>query len=185
MVDEVRDLALLKPPLTNTDYVYLSSSYFVHSGDSVYTYGSPLGISNTITEGIVSNNSINYYGLEYIQISAPISPGSSGGMLVNEYGDVIGITTAYLVDGQNMNLAIPINRVIKLINEIDQDVNIYDPGNSHLVNITESTINKISTYLYSNETDEFFGFLDSFHLFRVIFCATIVLSLKDLLYQQK
>jgi hypothetical protein len=100
-------------------------------------------------------------GQEFIQLSAPISPGSSGGMLVNEVGELIGITTANLTHGQNMNLAIPINRAINYINEIDRNVEVYDRGNGHISDITTQTIRSIHRYSYEKtSTQEIFGFLD-------------------------
>ncbi len=159
--DEIRDVAILKAPIRNNEFVTLGNSYYIQTGDTVYTYGSPLGITNTITAGLVSKNLSIVNGQEFIQLSAPISPGSSGGMLVNEYGEVIGITTASFVRGQNMNLAIPINRAINLINEIDRNVNIYPRGNGHIPDITTNTIRRIYKYSFQELSDrELFGFLD-------------------------
>lgn len=76
-------------------------------GDKVIAIGSPLGIKNSVSEGIVSNS------LEdgTIQHSAPISSGSSGGTLFNSKGQVIGMNTATLTSGQNLNLAIPFSKI--------------------------------------------------------------------------
>ena len=76
-------------------------------GATVYAIGSPLGLQNTISSGIISNPARVDGGMTYIQMSAAISPGSSGGALLNKYGQVIGITSATYSDGQNLNLAIP------------------------------------------------------------------------------
>jgi S1-C subfamily serine protease len=161
LIDEIRDVAILKAPIRNNDYVLLGNSYYVQTGDTVFTYGSPLGITNTITAGLVSKNLSIVNGQEFIQLSAPISPGSSGGMLVNEYGEVIGITTASFIHGQNMNLAIPINRAINLINEIDRNIAIYPRGNGHIPDITSQTIRRIYKYSFQDLADqEVFGFLD-------------------------
>jgi S1-C subfamily serine protease len=159
--DEKRDLALLKASITGNDFVWLSNSYYVETGDTVYTYGSPLGITNTITEGIISKNLSIINGQEFLQLSAPISPGSSGGMLVNEYGEIIGVTTAYLRNGQNMNLAIPINRAINLIQGYDSNIELVAGGNRHITDITSSTIRKITKYIYENTSnDTLWGFVD-------------------------
>jgi len=77
------------------------------SGDEIYTLGNPLGLEDTISDGLISTINRVVEGETYIQISAPISPGSSGGALINEQGEVIGITTAGLTDGQDLNFAIP------------------------------------------------------------------------------
>lgn len=78
-------------------------------GDKVYAIGSPRGLENTFSSGEISQ----YREDGYIQISVPIDHGSSGGALINEYGRVIGITSAgYDDSGANLNFAIDIN-VIK------------------------------------------------------------------------
>ena len=82
-------------------------------GALVYAIGSPLGIKNTVSNGILSGN-MQMDGMEVFQHTAPISPGSSGGALLNSKGAVLGITYASITDGQNINLAIPAKEVIKL-----------------------------------------------------------------------
>jgi hypothetical protein len=74
-------------------------------GERVFTVGSPRGLENTLTEGIVSGLRARH-GLSLIQISAPISPGSSGGGLFDAAGNLIGITTFGIRDTQNLNFAI-------------------------------------------------------------------------------
>jgi len=74
-------------------------------GEPVYTIGSPSGLENTLGEGIVSGLR-NKKGMKYIQTSAPISPGSSGGGLFDIYGNLVGITTFLLEDAQNLNFAL-------------------------------------------------------------------------------
>lgn len=86
-------------------------------GATIYTIGSPLGLSNTLSTGLISNTNRNIDGTDYIQISAAISSGSSGGALINAYGQVIGITTASYVYGQNLNLAVPFHKTETLERE--------------------------------------------------------------------
>ncbi len=85
----------------------IDSDENVKAGQKVYAIGSPLGLQNTISEGLLSNKKVVLDNVEYYQISAPISHGSSGGALLNENAQVIGITSASFVVGQNLNLAIP------------------------------------------------------------------------------
>ena len=103
-------------------YLETADSDKVENGDKIYAIGSPKGLQNSITDGIISNNQrVSDNGHLYLQISAPISSGSSGGALLNEHAQVIGITTASVKDGQNLNLAVPINLVtngLKNVNEI-------------------------------------------------------------------
>jgi hypothetical protein len=102
--DPEHDLALLAidagaPPLrlrTNEPAV----------GDNVYALGNPQGLEGTFSPGIVS--SIRKIGSDNIlQITAPISPGSSGGPVVNDRGEVVGVATATYAGGQNLNFAVP------------------------------------------------------------------------------
>ncbi|MBR0500640.1 MAG: serine protease [Bacteroidales bacterium] len=77
-------------------------------GDKAYAIGSPRGLDNTLSDGMISQIREN----DYLQISVPIDHGSSGGALLNEYGEVIGITSGGLDDsGANLNYAISIDVV--------------------------------------------------------------------------
>lgn len=78
----------------------------IEIGEKVYSIGSPKGFRNTFAPGIVSGIR-RMERLDLIQTTAPVSQGSSGGALVDEHGNLIGITTATLQGGQNMNFAIP------------------------------------------------------------------------------
>jgi tetratricopeptide (TPR) repeat protein len=83
-------------------------------GEPVVVIGSPLGLEQTVTNGIVSAvRDIPEFG-KIIQITAPLSPGSSGSPVVNMKGEVIGVATFQMVEGQNLNFAIPGERVRKL-----------------------------------------------------------------------
>lgn len=74
-------------------------------GQKVVAIGSPLGLFNSVSDGIISGFRIIDH-VDMIQFTAPISNGSSGGALLNMYGEVIGISTAGFDDGQNINLAV-------------------------------------------------------------------------------
>lgn len=88
----------------STPSLALGNSDSIERGQKIYTIGSPMGLINTLGSGIVS--SVRY---QSIQITAPISPGSSGGALVDEYGFVVGITNAAIIEGENLGFAVPIN----------------------------------------------------------------------------
>lgn len=83
----------------------------ISTGEKVYTIGSSLGLSGSLSDGIVSTAKRELNNNVYIQTTAPISHGNSGGPLLDNRGRVIGITTAYIADGQNLNLAIPIGEI--------------------------------------------------------------------------
>ena len=107
--DETLDLALLKTEVT-PPYVYsLGSSEDVSVGDQIYAIGSPVGLENTITSGIVSAFDRNLlYTASVMQIDAAINSGNSGGPLISMSGDVQGIVFAGLLEYEGLNFAIPI-----------------------------------------------------------------------------
>lgn len=114
--DKTRDLAIIKAHGQNFRVVSLGNSDRVQVGEGVVAIGSPLSLESTVSSGIVSGiRNIEDGGGKFLQITAPISPGSSGGPLFNMSGEVIGITTLYLKGGENLNFAIPINDAKRLL----------------------------------------------------------------------
>jgi len=108
--DKARDLAVIKAHGQNFRTVTLGDSDRIQVGEEVVAIGSPLSLESTVSNGIVSGiRDIKEEGGKFLQVTAPISPGSSGGPLFNMAGEVVGITTLYLKDGENLNFAIPIN----------------------------------------------------------------------------
>ena len=105
------DWAVLKVNGSGFQTLTAGAADQVAGGETVFAIGSPLGLSDSISQGIVSNTNRSVDGKSYIQTTASISSGSSGGALINEFGRVIGITSASYVDGQNLNLAIPISMI--------------------------------------------------------------------------
>jgi len=75
-------------------------------GEAVFTIGSPKGLVNTLGHGLLSGLRQSEDGIEYIQITAPVSEGSSGGGVFDDRGNLIGITTFTIKDAQNLNFAI-------------------------------------------------------------------------------
>ena len=83
-------------------------------GSRVLVIGSPLGLEQTVSDGIVSAiRDVPGFG-PVVQISAPISPGSSGSPVVNMRGEVVGVASFYLSAGQNLNFAVPSSRVVNM-----------------------------------------------------------------------
>ena|SRR2546425_6870844 len=104
--DRAHDLALLSVPGMHAPTAPLGSSQQVSVGDEIYAIGNPEGLEGTISQGIVSG--IRGAGSDtLLQITAPISPGSSGGPVVNLRGEVIGLAVATLKVGQSLNFAVP------------------------------------------------------------------------------
>jgi len=108
--DKARDLAVIKAHGQNFRVVTLGNSDRVQVGEEIVAIGSPLSLESTVSSGIVSGiRTIKEEGGKFLQVTAPISPGSSGGPLFNMAGEVVGITTLYLKGGENLNFAIPVN----------------------------------------------------------------------------
>ena len=102
--DSTEDLAAIRLSASSAHPLELGDSDHVEVGDRVLAIGSPRGLQNTISDGLVS-------GLRggRIQTSAPISHGSSGGPFFNQQGLVIGVAVAGRTDAQNLNFVVPIN----------------------------------------------------------------------------
>jgi tetratricopeptide (TPR) repeat protein len=95
--------------------IKIGNSSQLHVGQKIYAIGSPRGLENTMTDGMVSGiRTDNNSDENLIQISAPISPGSSGGAIVNDKGELVGISSSFTASSQNLNFAIPINDVMAI-----------------------------------------------------------------------
>src|ERR1019366_2484132 len=120
--DKARDLAVIKAHGQNFRVVTLGNSDRVQVGEDIVAIGSPFSLESTVSSGIVSGiRTIKEEGGKFLQVTAPISPGSSGGPLFNMTGEVVGITTLYFKGGENLNFAIPINDA-KLLLSADSKV---------------------------------------------------------------
>lgn len=92
-------------------------------GEAVYAYGGPLGLSNSVSDGIVSairaipGRSERFADpvVTWIQHTAPISPGNSGGPLLNARGEVVGVNSCYLREAQNLNFAVSSRDVVAIL----------------------------------------------------------------------
>ena len=109
---EELDIAILKTDVPRSVAAERNSA--VTTGETVYVLGSSRGLTGTFSEGLVSTAERIIGEVPYIQISAPISPGNSGGPVVNAYGEVIGIATLTRTDGQNLNFALPVSLLVKI-----------------------------------------------------------------------
>lgn len=110
-----KDLALIKLPI-KTNAIAISRGEDIARGQKVVAIGSPLGLMNTFSEGIISGFRKSQK-CDFIQTTAPMSPGSSGGALLNMYGELIGVASAGFIDGQNINLAVPSKYVLDMLEE--------------------------------------------------------------------
>lgn len=131
--DKEKDLLIFKAPrdpyylkygdTINYKPIQIFGGDSLNIGEKVYTIGSPLGFKNTISEGVISGFRTNINN--YIQISAPISHGSSGGAVVNTQGELVGLTSLTIENGQNLNFAIPSNDIYNFYHRNGGDNNDY------------------------------------------------------------
>jgi S1-C subfamily serine protease len=114
--DREHDLVLLKVRATDVPALKVWAGDPPRVGASVYAIGNPEGLSNTLSNGLISALRQGPSGeVRMVQISVPISHGSSGGPLMTDAGLVVGVTSAGLAEGQNLNFAIPSSAVDRLV----------------------------------------------------------------------
>ena len=121
--DPGNDLAILQVKMPGIKPLPLGDSDKVRIGERVYVTGNPKGLEGTFSEGIISRIS-DQETKKRLQMTAPISPGSSGGPVLNSKGDVVGVTFMTIIDGQNLNFAIPAKYVKALLDSKDGKKNI-------------------------------------------------------------
>lgn len=122
-VDKAVDLVLLEVSGIKREPIPISSES-VSPGQQIYVIGSPIGLEATISNGIVSGMR-DFDGHKLIQMTAPISPGSSGGPVLNADGELIGVSVSQYADGQNLNFAIPkheLELLIQFMNSYPSDL---------------------------------------------------------------
>ncbi len=164
-VDQANDLALIKIKGVIGKPLILADISKIEVGEEVFALGNPKGLEGTISPGIISGSSLRKINKEsLIQITAPISPGSSGGPVVNRKGQVIGVAVASLKDGQNLNFAVPSSYLALLIANAKsvvslssvkgsrQEKSLPDPGSSFAETttwITDKLTAKVGTVPYN------------------------------------
>ncbi len=117
--DKMRDLAVIKIHGRSFQTLPLGNSDQTQVGEDVVAIGNPLGLELSVSNGILSGvRNDEREGGKFLQTTAPISHGSSGGPLLNMFGEVIGINSMFLEGGENLNFAIPINDAKRLISDI-------------------------------------------------------------------
>ncbi|MGO9492910.1 MAG: trypsin-like peptidase domain-containing protein [Terracidiphilus sp.] len=116
-VDTDKDLAILKVEGKKLPFLNIAPTLDLNVGDQVVAIGSPLGLEGTVSDGIVSALREEAPGKDWIQTTAPVSHGNSGGPLLNMRGNVVGVITwgISLQEGQNLNFAIPSEEVKSLL----------------------------------------------------------------------
>ncbi len=125
--DPETDIALLKVDIDDLPPIALGRSDTLAIGDIVLAIGNPYGLTQTVTQGIVSATGRGLVGLtsfeNYIQTDAAINRGNSGGALINTRGELVGINTATLAEDQSsqgISFAIPVNLVRGVVRDLIQ-----------------------------------------------------------------
>ncbi len=123
------DLALLKVDGEGDTfkYAYLGRTDELEAGQEVFAIGNPLGLTRTVSQGIVSTKNRNFQGRLYIQTTTAINPGNSGGPLFNLKGEVIGVTSMGYIYLGGLSFAIPVDVVKRFVT--NRDAFAYDEDN--------------------------------------------------------
>jgi S1-C subfamily serine protease len=115
-VDRENDLAVLAVEGRNLPFLTLGQSELLQTGDRVAIIGSPLGLEGSLSEGIIAaKRKETDADRQWLQITTPISPGSSGSPVIDSSGKVIGIATLVLRGGQSLNFAVPVELAVAML----------------------------------------------------------------------
>lgn len=159
---EKYDLAILAIETFSASKLTFGTYDNVAVGDQIYVIGNPNGLEGTFSQGIVS-------GLrkidndELLQITAPISPGSSGGPVLNQNAEIIGLAVASYKSGQNLNFAIPIKYLKDLYNKSDKQTKSFyqtqKSSNSKSItsNFGENIISGVQGTMFKWTTNRYMG----------------------------
>lgn len=122
--DARRDLVILKIPAFGLPILPLGDSNRVEVGQQIVAVGASRGLEGTVTNGIVSALRDHPDGYKILQVTAPVNPGNSGGPLVNQRGEVVGVVVAKLRGAENLNFVVPINYLRGLLGEPERRMSL-------------------------------------------------------------
>lgn len=148
-IDEDKDIAVLVIKDASFPYLKMANLSTVKIGDDIYAIGAPKGMAYTLTKGTVSAKERIVENASFIQIDAAINEGNSGGPLLNDAGEVLGMNTMKMTDSEGIGLAIPADRIASTLKElgVETDTN----GN---VNSTMNTPNTTTPIEVPSDTDK-------------------------------
>lgn len=122
-INEDEDIAVLVVEDISFPYLTVADLSKMKTGDDIYAIGAPKGMAYTLTKGGVSAKERMIGRYSYIQIDAPINEGNSGGPLLNDAGEVLGMNTLKMTDSEGIGLAIPITRICSYLNSLGIELN--------------------------------------------------------------
>jgi len=152
-MDKEMDIAVLYISDTTLIPAQLADADTIKEGDDVYAIGTPAGLPYTLTKGTVSSKLRVMDGMKYVQTDAAINSGNSGGPLLNDDGEVIGMNTLKLTSNENIGFAIRVDS----LNDYLIQHNIFtnrspEESDSEIA----SSENSDSSIITSSESEEFF-----------------------------
>lgn len=135
VIDEDKDIAVLAIKDASFPYLKMAKLATVKIGEDIYAIGAPKGMAYTLTKGTVSAKERIVRDEPFIQIDAAVNKGNSGGPLLNDAGEVIGMITMKMTDSEGIGLAIPTDRIADTLKslgvETDANGNVRNvPSNS-------------------------------------------------------
>lgn len=118
--DPMYDLAFIEAPESVLlSKVKLGNIALLNEGDPVTAIGQPYGLSFTVTKGVISKVKGNRHGKDFIQIDAAINSGNSGGPLINEKNEIVGVNSS-IADGEKLGFALPVDYLKQALDEYVQ-----------------------------------------------------------------
>lgn len=189
-INESEDIAVLVVENGDFPYLAVADTSVMKTGDDIYAIGAPKGMAYTLTKGTVSAKERIIRNNSYIQIDAAINEGNSGGPLLNDNGQVLGMNTLKMSDSEGIGLAIPINRICDYLQSLD--IELTENRNiSNVIDLPQTTVDSsIPTEDENDQTDTHTD--EKFPAITFIACAIATLSLSCnivlavmLIYQKK
>lgn len=135
-ISTAEDIAVLAVRGAQFPFLSIADESAMKTGDDIYAIGAPKGMAYTLTKGSISAKSRMIGYRSYIQIDAPINEGNSGGPLLNDAGEVLGMNTMKMSDSEGIGLAIPASRICDYVESlgvvlgqdgnVDEDIGLSD-----------------------------------------------------------
>lgn len=147
-INESQDIAVLVITGAEFSYLPIADLSVMNTGDDIYAIGAPKSMAYTLTKGVISAKERIVGYNTYIQIDAAINEGNSGGPLLNDTGQVLGMNTLKMSDSEGIGLATPANVICEYLNELgielDSSGNVLDgvfPSTGDTIEPTQSNSN--------------------------------------------